>query len=48
MLGKKMASVSVGDDTKEPYSVQLDLFIAISDFFKEALTGEFKEKDGIV
>lgn len=43
-----MASIFVGDDTTEPYVVHLDLLTATSEFFKKALTGEFKEKDGIV
>ncbi|TID27987.1 hypothetical protein E2P81_ATG00737 [Venturia nashicola] len=47
-LGKKMASVFVGANTTEPYVVHLDLLTATSEFFKKALTGEFKEKNGAV
>ncbi|QDS72539.1 hypothetical protein FKW77_000376 [Venturia effusa] len=47
-LGKKMAKVFVGDDQDEPFLVHFDLLIATSDFFKKALTGEFKEKEGVV
>lgn len=43
-----MAKVFVGNDTTEPFLVYLDVLTTTSDFFRKALTGEFKEKDGIV
>lgn len=42
-----MCRVFVGDDT-EPYMVHHDLIASSSEFFKRALHGDFKERDGDV
>ncbi|RDI81886.1 hypothetical protein Vi05172_g8012 [Venturia inaequalis] len=46
-LGRQMTQIFVGGD-REPHCVHRDLISASSDFFKRALCGSFKEKNGIV